>query len=94
MGVHSSNPFFQTVTCSKKTKSCKMRGSLVLSQLLTVQPHDSPFWRGLMKLKEEFFKRVSFVVNKDASTRFWEDTWLGNRPLAAQYSLLIQYCKK
>jgi hypothetical protein len=58
-----------------------------LSQV-TVQPHDSPFWRGLMKVKDEFFKRCSFVVNSGESTRFWEDTWLGNRPLADQYPSL------
>jgi hypothetical protein len=40
-----------------------------LSQL-TVHPHDSPFWRGLMKVKEEFFKRGSFVVNSGMSARF------------------------
>jgi hypothetical protein len=53
-----------------------------------VQPHDSPFWRGLMKVKEDFFKCGSFIVNNGKSTRFWEDTWLGNRPLAAQYPSL------
>jgi hypothetical protein len=58
-----------------------------LSQV-TVQSHDSPFWRGLMKVKDEFFKRGSFVVNNGESARFWEDTWLGNRPLADQYPSL------
>jgi hypothetical protein len=41
-----------------------------------------------MKVKEEFFKHGSFVVNNGMSARFWEDTWLGNRPLADQYPSL------
>jgi hypothetical protein len=65
----------------------KYLNNKTLSQV-TVQPHDSPFWRGLMKVKEEFFKRGSFVVNNGMSARFWEDTWLGNRPLADQYPSL------
>jgi hypothetical protein len=65
----------------------KYLNNKTLSQV-TVQPHDSPFWRGLMKVKDEFFKRGSFIVNNDMSTRFWEDTWLGNRPLADQYPSL------
>jgi hypothetical protein len=35
-----------------------------------------------------FFKRASFVVNNGMSTRFWEDTCLGNRSLADQYPSL------
>jgi hypothetical protein len=59
----------------------------ILSQV-TVQQYDSPFWRGLMKVKEEFFKRGAFVAKNGMSTRFWEDTWLGDRPLAAQHPSL------
>jgi hypothetical protein len=48
-------------------------------------PHSG---RGLMKVKEEFFKRGSFVVNDGMSARFWEDTWLSNKHLADQYPSL------
>jgi hypothetical protein len=65
----------------------KYLNNKTLSQVL-VQPHDSPFWRGLMKVKDEFFKCGSFIVNNGMSTRFWEDTWLGNKPLADQYPSL------
>jgi hypothetical protein len=41
-----------------------------------------------MRIKEEFFSRGSFVLGDGSSIRFWEDTWLGERPLAAQYPLL------
>uniref|UniRef100_A0A452ZV68 Reverse transcriptase zinc-binding domain-containing protein n=1 Tax=Aegilops tauschii subsp. strangulata TaxID=200361 RepID=A0A452ZV68_AEGTS len=43
---------------------------------VTVRPNDSPFWKGLMRVKETFFQRVKFIVGDGTSTRFWEDTWL------------------
>ena len=39
--------------------------------------------------KNRFFKRGSFVVDNGLQTRFWEDTWLGNKPLAVQYPSLF-----
>jgi hypothetical protein len=41
-----------------------------------------------MKVKDDFFQRGSFVVRDDMKTRFWEDTWLGDTPLADQYPSL------
>jgi hypothetical protein len=41
-----------------------------------------------VKVKEEFLKHGSFVVNNGMSAWFWKDTWLGNRPLADQYPSL------
>jgi hypothetical protein len=32
-----------------------------LSQV-SVKPNDSPFWKGLMKVKEEFFERGKFKI--------------------------------
>jgi hypothetical protein len=52
------------------------------------QPTDSPFWKGLMRVKEEFFNRGVFKVGNGRNTRFWEDTWLGDSPLKDQYPLL------
>jgi hypothetical protein len=37
-----------------------------------------------MKLKNEFFERGSFTLRNRESTRFLEDTWLGNKLLAQQ----------
>ena len=42
-----------------------------------------------MRVKDEFFKRGSFNVVNGLHTRFWEDTWLGNKPLAEQYPSLF-----
>jgi hypothetical protein len=42
-----------------------------------------------MKVKEDFFvSRGSFTIGNDVETRFWEDTWLGNKSLAEQYPSL------
>jgi hypothetical protein len=45
-----------------------------------VKPLDSPFSRGLMKVKEDFLSRGSFTVGNGEGTRFWEDVWLGKNP--------------
>jgi hypothetical protein len=58
-----------------------------LSQVM-VRPSDSPFWKGLMKLKDDFFERGSFIIGNGQNARFWEDTWLGSSPLAHQYPQL------
>jgi hypothetical protein len=63
-----------------------------LSQV-TSQASDSPFWKGLMKVKEEFFARGSFIVGNGESVRFWEDIWLGDRPLFVQYLSLINIAR-
>jgi hypothetical protein len=55
---------------------------------------DSPFWKGLMKVKDDFFERGSFNVGNGESIRFWEDTWLGDTPLAHQYSSLYNIVQR
>jgi hypothetical protein len=52
---------------------------------VTAKPNDSPFLKGLMNMKDDFFSIGSINVGNDMYTRFWEDTWLGNKPLAQQY---------
>jgi hypothetical protein len=49
------------------------------------KPTDSPFWKGLMKVKVEFFSRGSFKISSGEGVRFWEDIWLGEKTLASQY---------
>jgi hypothetical protein len=38
-----------------------------------------------MNQKDTFFKYGSFRVGDGEGTRFWEDLWLGNAPLASQF---------
>ena len=53
-----------------------------------MRPTDSPFWKGFMRVKAAFFNRTKFIVGNGNNTRFWEDTWLGDTPLALQYPTL------
>uniref|UniRef100_A0A453NIH6 Reverse transcriptase zinc-binding domain-containing protein n=1 Tax=Aegilops tauschii subsp. strangulata TaxID=200361 RepID=A0A453NIH6_AEGTS len=55
---------------------------------VNARPMDSPFWKGLMKTKLTFLLRVKFLIGNGTTTRFWEDTWLGETPLALQYPSL------
>jgi hypothetical protein len=60
-----------------------------LSQI-SAKPTDSPFWKGLMGVKDDFFERGSMVVGNGLNTRFWEDTCLGDKPLCDQYPSLYR----
>ena len=55
---------------------------------VSAKPTDSPFWKGIMSVKNEFFSLGSFHIGNGQSSRFWEDIWLGDRPLSAQYPIL------
>ena len=69
--------------------------SKTLSRVM-VRPTDSPFWKGPMRMKSAFFHRTKFIIGNGTSTRFWEDTWLGETPLAIQYPSLynIVQCRE
>jgi hypothetical protein len=41
-----------------------------------------------MNVKNNFFARGSFELGNGMNTRFWEDVWLGEKPLAEQYPSL------
>jgi hypothetical protein len=64
-----------------------------LSQV-TAKPTDSPFWKGIMGVKEAFFSRGSLVLGNGKSIRFWEDTWLGDTPLENQYPSLFNIVRR
>jgi hypothetical protein len=61
---------------------------------VTMKPTDSPFRKGLIKVKEEFFSSGSFTIGNGMDTRFWEDTWLGNKSLAEQYPSLYNIVQR
>jgi hypothetical protein len=55
-----------------------------LSQV-QAKPMDSPFWKGIMHGKDDFFQRGSFAIGDGLKTRFWVDSWLVQTPLSTQY---------
>ena len=59
-----------------------------------MRPTDSPFWKGLMRVKAAFFNRTKFIVGNGNNTRFLEDSWLGDTPLALQYPSLYRIVQR
>jgi hypothetical protein len=47
-----------------------------------------------MRVNEEFFSRDSFTVGDGKRTRFWEEVWLGDMPLAQQYPSLYSIVQR
>ena len=79
-------------TWQQLLKKKYLRGK-TLSQV-NKQPGDSQFWRGLMAIKEQFLQRGKFQVSNGEQTRFWEDWWLGNKPLMQQFPSLYNIVRK
>ena len=65
----------------------KYMAGKTLSQV-EIKPNDSPFWKGIMGVKHEFFKHISFTLGNGEGIRFWEANLLGDSPLAIQYPSL------
>jgi hypothetical protein len=72
---------WQQLLCNKYLKS------KTLAQV-EVKPIDSPFWKGLMHVRDDFFQRGYFKVEDGTSVRFWEDMWLRDTSLSHQYPAL------
>ena len=64
-----------------------------LSQV-TKQPADSQFWSGLMNVKDYFWARGNFEVKNGEKVRFWEDCWIGQKPLMQQYPELYNITRR
>jgi hypothetical protein len=58
------------------------------------KPTDSTFWKGPMRVKHDFFKRGVFKVGNGETVCFWENTWLGESPLAIQYPSLYNIVQR
>jgi hypothetical protein len=58
----------------------KYPSSKCLSQV-HIRPDDSHFWKGLLKAREDFLGCGTFKIKDGSRTRFWEDTWVGTKPL-------------
>ena len=61
---------------------------------VTKQPGDSQFWGGLLEIKEHFLQRGKFQINNGKQARFWEDWWLGSKPLMQQYPSLYNIVRR
>jgi hypothetical protein len=71
----------------------KYVGTKAISQVLW-KPGDSHFWAGIMSTKRHFFPHGSFSIKDGSEIRFWEDIWLGPRPLKHQYPALYNIVRQ
>lgn len=60
--------------------------------LVSKKPGDSQFWANLLKIKEIFYKFVKKKVGDGRNTRFWEDSWVDDKPLREAYPRLYDIC--
>ena len=51
--------------------------------------HRSP-WKAISSLYRDFYQIVTFKVDNGNIVRFWEDIWLGENSLEAQYPSLFR----
>jgi len=65
----------------------KYLSSKTLTQVMA-KPNDSHFWRGLMRIKDEILTKGSFLIKDGTKTRFWDDTWVRDKPLKDAYPSL------
>jgi hypothetical protein len=63
-----------------------------LSQV-EAKPYDFHFWRGLMHIKDEVLSKGSFDIKDVTNVRFWDDTWIRDKPLKAQYPNLYNIAR-
>jgi hypothetical protein len=52
------------------------------------KPVDSHFWSGLTSIKDFFYSCYKRVLEDGRKTRYWEDCWLGDRPLCNKFRRL------
>lgn len=49
----------------------------------------SHFWQGVMEVRKSFFNFCSKRPGNGDNILFWEDNWLGGKPLAEQFPFFV-----
>jgi len=64
-------------------KICKSKYLNNHNQFLRIAnpPYGSPFWNGIIKLKDWLGKNVKWEIGDGNNTFFWEDLWIRDTPL-------------
>jgi len=70
----------------------KYLGSKPLSQVQW-KNGDSHLWASLMKVKQDFVRFGTFIIQDGSQVRFWEDRWLGQSTLRQQYPCLYNIAR-
>jgi hypothetical protein len=48
-----------------------------------IKPNASHFWKGLLKVMEDFVGCGTFNLRDGSETKFWENTWICYKPQGA-----------
>jgi len=56
--------------------------------------HDSPIWYDLLKVKGIYLEGRIVKIENGKKTRFWEDSWLFDKPLCSLIPELFILCKQ
>jgi hypothetical protein len=54
----------------------------------------SQFWKGLLSIKDEIGRGMSYIVRDGQKTRFWMDVWSGTCPLMLTFPRLFELCNQ
>jgi hypothetical protein len=49
---------------------------------------DSPCWKAIMKVKDDYFRGRKVILHKGDIVRFWLDPWLNDTPLCLSHQEL------
>lgn len=55
---------------------------------MKARPNQSQFFRGILKVRDVFYKFSSKKIGNGQRTRFWEDFWLGSIPFYKKFARL------
>lgn len=53
----------------------------------------SSFWKGIMSVKDNDMANINFRMGSGQKIYFWHSVWVGNTPLAMQFSNLFSCAK-
>jgi hypothetical protein len=54
----------------------------------------SQFWKGLMSVRDETTRGMSYVIGDGKKARFWRDVWIGNCTLRVCFPELFEICNQ
>jgi hypothetical protein len=56
--------------------------------------NDSPFWKGLLKVKDIYMVGRRVKIKRGNLMRFWKHVWLGETSLEHQFPILFDICQE
>jgi hypothetical protein len=80
--LENSNGLWQTIIRHKYVK-----GRHIIS--IKKRQSDSHFWKGILEIRDKFYKYCKKKVGNGKSTSFWNNIWCDSEPLSTRYPNLF-----